>query len=81
MTFLPETVSRSCERMPDIRLEFFEGLLPIANPRLCDGSLDFFIGRSTPGASGVEFHHRPLSSSSCSRGARGPSARELPLTR
>ncbi|MFL9992919.1 DNA-binding transcriptional regulator, LysR family [Burkholderia sp. GAS332] len=70
MTFLPETVTRFCERMPDIRLEFFEGLLPIANPRLRDGSLDFFIGRPTPGALGVEFHYRPLFSSSCALVAR-----------
>lgn len=65
MTFLPETVTRFCERMPDIRLEFFEGLLSIANPRLRDGSLDFFVGRPTPGVPGVEFHYRPLFSSSC----------------
>jgi len=51
--------------MPDIRLEFFEGLLPIANPRLRDGSLDFFVGRPAPGDPGVEFHYRPLFSSSC----------------
>ena len=65
MTFLPETMKRFTERMPDIRLEFFEGLLPIANPRLRDGSLDFFLGRPTPGDLGVEFHYRPLFSSSC----------------
>jgi LysR family transcriptional regulator, regulator of abg operon len=65
MTFLPETIRRFSLRMPDIRLELFEGLLPIANPRLRDGSLDFFIGRPTPGDLGVEFHYRPLFSSSC----------------
>ncbi|BBU31118.1 transcriptional regulator [Burkholderia sp. THE68] len=65
MTFLPETITRFCEKMPDVRLEFFEGLLSIANPRLRDGSLDFFIGRPAPGTSGVEFNYRPLFSSTC----------------
>jgi LysR family transcriptional regulator of abg operon len=70
MTFLADTVTRFCERMPDIRLEFFEGLLSIANPRLRDGSLDFFIGRPEPGAFGVEFQYRPLFSSTCALVAR-----------
>ncbi|MCG5076784.1 LysR substrate-binding domain-containing protein [Paraburkholderia tagetis] len=65
MTFLPETIRRFSLRMPDIRLELFEGLLKIANPRLRDGSLDFFIGRPMPGDLGVEFNYRPLFSSSC----------------
>jgi LysR family transcriptional regulator of abg operon len=70
MTFLPDTVTRFCERMPDIRLEFFEGLLSIANPRLRDGSVDFFVGRPMPGVLGVEFDYRPLFSSSCAVVAR-----------
>jgi LysR family transcriptional regulator, regulator of abg operon len=70
MTFLADTVTRFCERMPDVRLEFFEGLLSIANPRLRDGSLDFFIGRPEPGAFGVEFQYRPLFSSTCALVAR-----------
>ena len=65
MTFLPDAVTRFCERMPNIRLEFFEGLLSNANPRLRDGSLDLFIGRPTPGASGTEFDCRLLFSSTC----------------
>jgi LysR family transcriptional regulator, regulator of abg operon len=65
LTFLPETMTRFCEKMPGVRLEFFEGLLSIANPRLRDGSLDLFIGRPTPGTSSVEFHYRPLFSSTC----------------
>ncbi|WP_345817540.1 LysR family transcriptional regulator (plasmid) [Paraburkholderia sp. PREW-6R] len=65
MTFLPDTVTRFCERMPNIRLEFFEGLLSIANPRLRDGSLDLFIGRPTPGVSSTEFDCRLLFSSTC----------------
>ncbi|MDE1182127.1 LysR substrate-binding domain-containing protein [Paraburkholderia sp.] len=70
MTFLADTVTRFCARMPDIQLEFFEGLLSIANPRLRDGSLDFFIGRPAPGGLGVEFHYRPLFSSTCALVAR-----------
>ncbi|MGF6768501.1 LysR family transcriptional regulator of abg operon [Paraburkholderia sp. GAS199] len=65
MTFLPDAVTRFCERMPNIRLEFFEGLLSNANPRLRDGSLDLFIGRPTPGASSTEFDCRLLFSSTC----------------
>jgi DNA-binding transcriptional LysR family regulator len=65
MTFLPDAVTRFCARMPNVRLEFFEGLLSNANPRLRDGSLDLFIGRPTPGALGAEFNYRPLFSSTC----------------
>ncbi|MDE2456129.1 MAG: LysR family transcriptional regulator, partial [Burkholderiales bacterium] len=45
LTFLPDALMRFQARMPEVRFELFEGLLPIANPRLRDGSLDFFIGR------------------------------------
>jgi LysR family transcriptional regulator, regulator of abg operon len=64
MTFLPQTVARFRVRMPEIQLEVFEGLLAIANPRLRDGSLDIYIGRLSPGATGAEFSYRPLFSSS-----------------
>lgn len=63
MTFLPEAVTRFRARMPDIQLEIFEGLPAIANPRLRDGSLDIYVGRQTPGATGSEFAYRPLFSS------------------
>ena len=70
MTFLPEAVARFRERMPDIQLEVFEGLLAIANPRLRDGSLDIFVGRQTPGMTNCEFSYRPLFSSSLAIVAR-----------
>ncbi|WP_175940746.1 LysR substrate-binding domain-containing protein [Caballeronia sp. BCC1704] len=60
MTFLPEVVLRFRRIMPDVQLEFFEGLLAIANPRLRDGSLDIYIGRQTPGEIASEFTFRPL---------------------
>lgn len=60
MTFLPEAVVRFRQRMPDVQLEFFEGLLAIANPRLRDGRLDIYIGRKTPGCASSEFTYKPL---------------------
>ncbi|MBP0589969.1 LysR family transcriptional regulator [Paraburkholderia sp. LEh10] len=63
MTFLPEAVIRFRQRMTNVQLEVFEGLLAIANPRLRDGSLDIYIGRQTPGNSTSEFTYRPLFSS------------------
>jgi DNA-binding transcriptional LysR family regulator len=70
MTFLPEAVARFRERMPDIQLNVFEGLIAIANPRLRDGSLDIFVGRQTPGMTNCEFNYRPLFSSSLAIVAR-----------
>lgn len=60
MTFLPEAVLRFRRIMPHVQLEFFEGLLAIANPRLRDGSLDIHIGRQTPGEIASEFAFKPL---------------------
>jgi len=70
MTFLPEAAARFRERMPDIQLEVFEGLLAIANPRLRDGSLDIYVGRQTPGTANYEFNYQPLFSSSLAVVAR-----------
>jgi len=64
LTFLPDTVARFRQRMPDVQLELFEGLLAIANPRLRDGSLDIYIGRQTPGVVTPEFAYQPLFASS-----------------
>ncbi|MEI6000697.1 LysR family transcriptional regulator [Paraburkholderia bengalensis] len=62
MAFLPDAVLRFRQRMPEVQLEFFEGLLAIANPRLRDGSLDIYIGRQTPGEASA-FACKPLFSS------------------
>jgi molybdate transport repressor ModE-like protein len=60
LTFLPETVNRFKQKMPDVQLEFFEGLLAVVQPRLRDGSLDFSIGRPPPASPQSEFHNVPL---------------------
>ena len=71
ITFLPEVVIRFRQRMANVQLEFYEGLLAIANPRLRDGSLDIYIGRQTPGNTHSEFTYRPLFSSTRAIVARG----------
>ncbi|MEX3638176.1 LysR substrate-binding domain-containing protein [Paraburkholderia sp. BR14320] len=60
LTFLPPAVRRFRERMPDVQLEFFEGLLAVVQPRLRDGSLDFSIGRPPPASPQSEFQNAPL---------------------
>jgi DNA-binding transcriptional LysR family regulator len=70
MTFLPETVARFRERMPQVQLELSEGLLAFANPRLRDGSLDIYVGRQTPGVASCEFAYQPLFASSLAVVAR-----------
>ncbi|OLL32584.1 LysR family transcriptional regulator [Burkholderia sp. SRS-W-2-2016] len=60
LTFLPPAVRRFRERMPEVQLEFFEGLLAVVQPRLRDGSLDFSIGRPPPASPQSEFHNVPL---------------------
>src|ERR1700691_2943637 len=60
LTFLPQTGQRFRQRMPEVQLEFFEGLLGVVQPRLRDGSLDFSIGRPPPASPQSEFHNVPL---------------------
>lgn len=60
LSFLPETVSLFRKRMPEIQLEFHEGLLNVTIPRLRDGSLDFAIGRPLPDTLHTEFAHIPI---------------------
>ncbi|WP_098554017.1 MULTISPECIES: LysR substrate-binding domain-containing protein [Burkholderia] len=60
MTFLPETVLRFRERMPDVRLELYEALMAVAQPLLRDGSMDFALGHVQPGSSAQEFAFEPL---------------------
>jgi LysR family transcriptional regulator, regulator of abg operon len=60
LTFLPPAVQRFRQHMPEVQLEFFEGLLGVVQPRLRDGSLDFSIGRPPPASPQSEFHNVPL---------------------
>lgn len=60
MTYLGDTVRRFQQRMPDVRLEFFEGAPSVAVPKLRDGTLDLCIGRSPPPPFDAEFCFAPL---------------------
>lgn len=60
LAFLPETIQRFMARMPDVKLEIYEGLQAIVRPRLRDGTIDFAIGRLVPAAAQAEFEHAPL---------------------
>ncbi len=57
---LGEAVTLFQQTMPEVRLEFFEGVLTVSVPRLRDGTLDLCIGRSLPGAMSEDFEHAPL---------------------
>lgn len=59
-TLLPDVVRLFRQRMPEIRLELFEGLLAVALPRLRDGHMDFAIGPLFSSISPQEFHCQPL---------------------
>jgi LysR family transcriptional regulator of abg operon len=61
---LPEAVNRFRQRMPEVQLEVFEGLLAIAYPRLRNGGIDIYIGRRAPATNSSEFTYRPLFASS-----------------
>ena len=60
LAFLPETTRRFLESMPDVQLEFYEGLHGVVQPKLRDGTIDFVIGRLTPTAVQSEFEYAPL---------------------
>lgn len=60
LTCLGEVVNLFQQRMPAVRLEFFEGVLTVSIPKLRDGTLDFCIGRSCPAALHDDFAHVPL---------------------
>ena len=60
LTCLGEVVSLFQQRMPAVRLEFFEGVLTVSIPRLRDGTLDFCIGRAPPASMHDDFAHVPL---------------------
>ncbi|MGF6697644.1 LysR family transcriptional regulator of abg operon [Paraburkholderia sp. MM5496-R1] len=63
VTFLPEVVGRFRKTMPDVRLEFFEGLPAIIYPGLRDGSIELAIGREVPSEENMDLDFRPLVSS------------------
>ena len=60
LTFLAETVLLFRKRMPQIRLELFEGLMAVAQPLLRDGSMDFAIGQLQPASGAPEFAGEPV---------------------
>jgi DNA-binding transcriptional LysR family regulator len=64
-TLLPDVVRLFRQRMPEIRLELFEGLLAVALPLLRDGQMDFAIGPLFSSISAQEFHCQPLLTHPC----------------
>ncbi len=60
LSFLPDAVTLFRARMPDMHLEFYEGLLNIVMPRLRDGSLDFSLGKPGPASLHTEFTQTPI---------------------
>lgn len=60
LAFLPETTRRFLEWMPDVQLEFYEGLHGVVQPKLRDGTIDFVIGRLAPAPVQSEFEYAPL---------------------
>lgn len=60
LTCLGEVVSLFQQRMPAVRLEFFEGVLTVSIPKLRDGTLDFCIGRACPASMQDDFAQVPL---------------------
>jgi LysR family transcriptional regulator, regulator of abg operon len=60
LTCLGEVVNLFQQRLPGVRLEFFEGVLTVSIPRLRDGTLDFCIGRAPPASLQEDFSQLPL---------------------
>jgi LysR family transcriptional regulator, regulator of abg operon len=60
LTFLAEAVQLFRKRMPEIRLELFEGLMAVAQPLLREGTMDFAIGQLQPAAGAQEFASEPV---------------------
>lgn len=60
MTCLGDVVLQFQHRMPGVRLEFFEGALTVAIPRLRDGTLDCYIGPSPPPPLDADFTLQPM---------------------
>jgi LysR family transcriptional regulator, regulator of abg operon len=60
LTLLGEVVNTFQARMPEVKLEFFEGLATVSMPRLREGTLDLSVGRDNPMKQTDEFTHVPL---------------------
>lgn len=60
LTFLPETIMEFRKRMPNVRLEFYESLMAIAQPLLRDGNMDFVLGYLHPTMTPQEFAHEAV---------------------
>ncbi|MGB7194191.1 MAG: LysR substrate-binding domain-containing protein [Collimonas pratensis] len=60
LTFLPETVTRFRQKMPEVQLEIFEGLMGVSQSRLRDGDMDFVVGPYLNGMMSQEFANEVL---------------------
>jgi len=60
LTCLGDVVNLFQQRMPAVKLEFFEGVLTVSIPKLRDGTLDFCIGRACPPSMRDDFAEVPL---------------------
>jgi molybdate transport repressor ModE-like protein len=60
MTLLPEVVTLFRQRMPQVRLEIFEGLMAVALPKLRDGTMEFAVGLVSSLLPRPEFVSEPI---------------------
>lgn len=60
MTLLPEVVTLFRHRMPQVRLEIFEGLMAVALPKLRDGTMEFAVGLVSSLLPRPEFVSEPI---------------------
>ncbi|MDE1164711.1 MAG: LysR substrate-binding domain-containing protein [Pseudomonas sp.] len=60
MTLLPEVVLLFRQRMPQVRLEIFEGLMAVTLPRLREGTMEFAVGLVSALLPRPEFSSDPL---------------------
>ena len=60
LTLLGEVINAFQTQMPEVKLEFFEGLATVSMPKLRDGTLDLSIGRVNAMNQSDEFIHVPL---------------------
>lgn len=60
MTLLPEVVTLFRQRMPQVRLEIFEGLMAVTLPKLRDGTMEFAVGLVSSLLPRPEFVSEPI---------------------